>query len=58
MKALVDLLLIELARNYQTTETHQSSTYQQKLAQFEELLEIHFKTEKAPIFMPINSISA
>lgn len=50
MKALVDLLLIELARNYQTTETHQSSTYQQKLAQFEELLEIHFKTEKAPVF--------
>lgn len=50
MKTLIDLLLIEITRNYQTTETHQSSTYQQKLAQFEKLLEIHYKTEKAPIF--------
>lgn len=47
---LLDMLLIELARKYRFTETHLSSSYQNRIEQFESILEIYFKNEKSPSF--------
>lgn len=47
---LLDMLLIELARKYHFTETHLNSSYQNRIEQFENILEMHFKNEKSPSF--------
>lgn len=51
LTSLLDLLFIELSRLYLDTDTieiYKSSTYTNKLCEFEKLIDNHFKEEKSP----------
>lgn len=50
MMNLLDCIHIELARKYSETHLHEAHSYNVKIKNFEQFLELNFKTEKAAAF--------
>ena len=47
---LLDIILIELARIYESLQEHNLHPYNLKIKELEQLIKIHFKSEKLPSF--------